>query len=1036
MNLTRLAVNRPVTTLMCCLIVVLLGVISLMRLPIDMMPDMTYPTVSVSTLYADAGPEEVETLITRPLERALASVTGVEKVDSTSAEGSSSIRVRFQWGMDLDEALSDIRSKIERARKSLPEDADPPHIRRYDSSDSPVVYLGLSGSLSPAEITQLAENNIVHQLERIEGVAGTRLYGESRREIHVDVDRHKLESLNLDLSEIVAAISEENVNLPAGHYEEGYLRRILRSHGEFTSTDQIGATVIRESNGAIVRVSDVAEIIDGLEDRTGVVRINGQEGISLYVYKQADANTVEVSDRVRAAVEDINGQFENVKLMIRFDKAKYIRNSIENIQQAALYGSALAIVVLILFLRSLRSTLVIGISMPLSILATFILIYFKGFTLNMVSFGGLALGIGLLVDNSIVVLESIYRKREEGLDPRAAAIEGTGEVASAIVASTITTLIVFVPLLFISGMSGILFEQMAWVVSFSLICSLFASLTLTPVLTAYWIGRSVEERTSFPKGPLGLWLRLVSRLHKINARLFTGVENIYAGILAFSLRRSRLVFFLLLLTVSISLGLIPRIGTEFAPKTDEGSLAIDARMSPGIQLDDLLEQMLKIEQAIQRSVPEAIGISGFLGGRGDDPTDWNRGAYRVNLTQRSERKRGIEEIRKAVADDLGPIPGAKVTIRASREMMLFRMAGSGGSNLQVQVRGHDLKTADELSELIADTMRGVAGIVNVDIRKGESQPELAAHIDRAKAGLMGISVANVTRSLETAVKGVEATLYREGGNEYPVLVRLRESDRNRIGDVEQVSVSSGDGRMVSLKNLVDFSYGRSPSSVERIDQQRVVLINADIEDPDLGGTVKELTRRLNRLPMPQDFSYQIAGDWEQQQESFTALRTGFILAIIMMYMVMASQFESLRDPLLILVAIPLGGVGVVAMLLLTGSTFNVQSFIGLVMLAGIVVNNAIVLIDYMNQLRRSDSQLALSELVQQAAVRRFRPILMTTLTTILAMLPMALGWGEGGELQAPLARVVIGGLTSSTLITLLAIPLLYQVASGRREQSV
>jgi HAE1 family hydrophobic/amphiphilic exporter-1 len=1032
MFFTRLAVQRPVTTLMACLMVLLLGGVALSRLTVDLMPDITYPTVSVVTLYRGAGPEEVETRVTRPLEQALGSVSGVDRLASTSAEGSSTIRVRLQWGTNVDAAVSDMRESIQKIREQLPEDIEEPFVRSYDVSDSPIMYLGLASDMQPVELTQLAERTIMPRLERLPGVARVGLRGGTRREIHVELDRTKLESLDMGVNEVVASLKTDNVSQPAGDFDEGNLKLLIRSQGEFVSLDQIGASVVRERDDAVVRIRDIATVIDGIEERTELSRVNGQPAVMVYIFRQAGSNTIEVSDAVQTTVTKLNSELDNASLTVRFDKSLFIRQAIENVRTSAIFGMGLAIIVLILFLRSFRSTLVIGISIPLSVLATFVFIYFQGFTLNMVSFGGLALGIGLLVDNSIVVLESIFRKRDEGLDPQAAAIEGTQEVSSAIVASTLTTLIVFVPLLFISGMTGIMLHQLAWVVSSSLLCSLFASLTLTPVLAATWILREHSpEQTAFPLR----WARGFSGLfHGVSRFLFDLVENAYAWILRGSLRFPGAVGCGLLMLLAITFGLIPRIGSEYMPKADEGLLRIYAQMAPGIQLETLDRQTRILEETVIKHVPEAVVTSAFIGDEADDAEDWNESRFFVYLKPRGERKRSIADIRKDLAGQIGPIPGMKVRIQASNEMMIFRMLssrGSRGGDVEVQVRGYDLRTADELATAIEDIMQDIPGLVNVEVEREDLRPELAASIDRAQAGLLGVSVKDISQALETTIRGTEATVFREDGDEFNILVRLQESDRNRLTDVEQVGVSTPNGRIVPLKTVVTFDHGQAPLAINRLDQQRIIGITADVEDRDLGSIISELQTKLKTVPVPNEFSLTIAGDWEEQQKSFKALMQGFVLAIILMYMVMASQFESLRDPLLILVTIPLGGIGVILVFVYTNTTLNVQSFIGVVMLAGIVVNNAIVLIDYMNQLRASDETLTGNELILHAAVRRFRPIIMTTATTVLAMLPIALGWGDGGELQAPMARVVIGGLLSGTLITLLAIPLVYRFVHGK-----
>lgn len=1027
MSLTRLAVQRPITTLMASLVLIMLGWVSLSQLAVDLMPDIQNPSVSVITIYKGAGPNEAETLITRPIEQTLSSVAGVENILSSSMEGSSTVRLQFQWGTDLTLAINEVRDSLNKLRNSLPEGAEDPYIRHFDVADSPIIYMGMNSELDPISLTRLTENQIIPQFEQLEGVARLRMRGGIEREIQINLDRSKLESLNMGVNEVINALKQDNINQPAGNYKEGHLNLHIRSRGEFTSLEQIENTVVREKAGATVHVKDVAEVIDGEKERTELTRMNGQPGILLYVYKQSGANTISVSDKVRKQIERINQSNAEVTLTLRVDKSDFIRQSITNIKEAALYGMGLAILVLVLFLRSFRSMLVIGVCMPLSVLATFILIYFQGFTLNIISFGGLALGVGLLVDNSIVVLESTFRKREEGLDPISAATEGTEEVSSAIIASTLTTLIIFLPLVFIQGTTGILLHQLAWVVSFSLICSLFASLTLTPVMSAYWIPNETKATHSRWFSP---WFTLIKTFHNINHNILLTLERVYKRILGFSLKHSTITSFLLLVCFTSTLGLIPRIKTEFLPKTDESAVNIFARMAAGIQLDKLDQQTQILEQVTIDSVPEAVAVASFIGDSADDADRWNRTTLRIQLLPRSDRKRGIEEIRKALDDAIGPIPGMKVQVKAQTEMMLMRMISRrGGGDLIVQVAGHNLQLSQKIVDQVVEVMKQIPGLINVEAEIADQRPELTASIDRDKAGLLKISVQDIAQTLETTIQGSEATLYREEGDEFPVVVRLREADRDHLSDVQLVGVTTETGKTIPLKNLLQFKTGEAPVVIERQEQQRVLRIFADVEGRDLGSIVPELQRHLNSIQIPSGFSIRVAGDWEEQQKSFNALKQGFILAIILMYMIMASQYESLRDPLYILFSVPLGMIGVIWVFVFTDTTLNVQSFIGIVVLSGIVVNNAIVLVDYINQLRRRFPEKPLTELLVQAATRRFRPILMTTLTTVLAMIPIALGWGEGGELQAPMARVVVGGLCAGTIITLLAIPLIYQACT-------
>ncbi len=1033
MNLPRLAVQRPISTAMAGIIVALLGVVSLSELAVDLMPDLEFPTITVTTLYPGAGPEEVETLITRPLEQVLSSVSGFERITSRSLEGSSSVRVQFTWGADLDVAVDEMRQAIDKIRSSFPDDVELPYLRRYDSNASPILYLGLKSDKEVTALTRLAEASILPRLERLDGVARVGMRGDVRREIQVDIDRAKLESLSIGVNQIVDALEQGNVSKPAGDFEEGHLHRLIRSRSEFQSLDQIRDLVIQRTASTVVRIKDVAKVVDGHERITQRTRTNGEPGIMLYIFKQAGANTIQVSDDVHKAVADLNQDLRGADLIIRLDKSEYIRNSIQNMKGSAVLGMGLAMLVLVLFLRSFQSTLIIGISMPLSVLGAFVLIYFWGFSLNMVSFGGLALGIGMLVDNSIVVLESIFRKRDEGFSRKEAAIEGTNEVASAITASTVTTLIVFLPLVFVQGMTGILLHQLAFVVCGSMICSLFVSLSLTPALAAYWLS---DSNSTTQTETVGKWKSRFQRsvttparwLHAVTEAFFSLIERVYGSFVVLALYAYPLTGSALLILFALVLGLIPRIGSDFLPKTDDGRLGITGVMAPGIQLETLDTQTAKLEAAVAEIIPEGLTSSVFIGDKADDGDDWNEARVILQLVPRDQRDANAEEIRKRFMKELQPIAGMKVNARVYSGIPMSRMFnGNGEDNLTILIRGHDRTTANQLADAVMQAMERVSGVVNVEKQMDQDRPQLMTRIDRTKASHLGVTVQTISETLETTFRGQEATVFREDGDEFDVVVRLNKSDRSRKADLDQITVMTETGRLVPLGNLVSFELGNTPLAIDRLDRQRVIVISAAAEGRDLGSVVADLRSEIANVPVPEGFQIDLSGDWEEQQESFALLMKGFLLAVLLMYMVMAAQFESLRDPLLILFTLPLAAVGVILVLVFWNTTLNVQSFIGLIVLAGVVVNNAIVLIDYANQLRRRFVELPAIEIIRRASMRRFRPIVMTTLTTVLGMLPIAIGIGEGGELQAPMARVVIGGLLSGSIITLVVIPLVLRM---------
>lgn len=1014
MFLTRLSVRRPITTIMVCLIIATLGAHALTKLPIDLMPHVENMRLRVDTSYEGAGPYEIETLITRPLEQTLSTVHFVERVSSQSAEGSSQVSLEFQWGTNIDNAINDIRQAIDRARELLPEDVEEPTINYWDPADAPVIYLNVASKLDLVSLTRDVDNDIVPFLERVPGVARIWVEGALRREVRIELSRDELHARDIAIGDVIDALRRENTVQRAGSVEKGHLSLLLRTHGSFQTLDDIAGTIVTKNGDAVVRVRDLGRIVDGIQEQTLLQRTDGKPSIALHVYKQTGLNTVQVCDAVVAALANFNAQSTRAKLTVRQNSGTSIRQAIVDVGLSLVYGMLLAALVLMVFLRSFRSTFVVVLSMPLSVLATLILIYFCGLSLNLVSFGGLALGIGLLVDNSIVVLESIFRKRAEGCDPREAAIAGTGEVAAAITASTITTLVVFLPALFMKGIAGVLLHQLAFVVSVAVTSSLLVSVTLTPLLTTFWRDAS--------RADAGIW---------------TGLEARYENLLGIVLRRPAVVSAVLLILFACVVGMTPLIGTELVPKGDGGIVRVDSEMAPGVQLELLDHQIRILESAMQEQVPEADSLWVRVGGPRNASSYWHRSSMLCILVPRRDRQRSAEEIRQHLETHLPRPAGVKFRIRAYGAVSGFSRLPGGDSRLLLELRGGDPISAEPVATEVAAVLKDIPGLVNVGVSKDERREVLAADIDRGKASLLGISVTDVAGAFASGVRGTKAAVFHDRGDELDVIVQLTEADRSLRSDVAELGVSSAGGEIIPVKSIVSFGKEQDTAVIRRLDQQRVTTISASLEGRDLGRAAVAIQRRLSTFPLPDGYSINIAGEWKEQQRNFRDLSIGLLLAVALMYMVMASQFESLLHPLLVLVTLPLAAIGVITSLVVTGSTFNVQSFIGVVMLAGIVVNNAIVLVDYMNQLRRENPATPIAALICKAATRRFRPILMTTITTILAMTPIALAWGESGEVQAPMACVVIGGLMSATLTTLVAIPLVYSLAtSGGERRSV
>jgi HAE1 family hydrophobic/amphiphilic exporter-1 len=1013
---------------MLCLIAILLGAIAFIRIPVDLMPEVIYPTLSVSATYPGVAPEEIENLVTRPLEEAFAAAPGVEEITSVSMEGQSFIRVSFSFGTDLDEAANELRSRLDRRRATLPEDMDPPVIFKFDVSQFPIMFLSVAASdMDPKQLRHFVEKQVRYRLERVPGVAQFTVRGGLRREIHVKLDLKKLRALELSVGRVVEIIRQENLNRPVGPVREGRFEVLLRTQGEFDNLEQIRNLVVTTRNGIPIHLRDVATVEDAHEEERYKVSVDGQPAVRLFVYKQAGANTVRVSEGVWKEIDQIHRDYPNVRITATMDSAEFIKASVRNVQHAASLGALLAVAVLLFFLRSLASTVIIGVAIPIAVISTFALMYFNGFTLNVVSFGALALGVGMLVDNSIVVLENIFRHRQEGESAREAAIQGSREVATAITASTLTTVAVFVPVLFLSGMSAQTFKQLAWVVSFALLCSLIVALTVVPMLCSRLLPRLQSDGRG---GVFGAFSRL-------SAAFVEGMTQAYSGALRWALAHPKSILAFGAATLLVTVYLWPRIGVELTPEVDEGEVRITVELEPGTHVDATHELMERIAAIARQEVPEARHImvesgatSPFRGGGGQ-----HTGELRISLVPRSERERSVQQILAALRPRLQLEPGMIVRARLGGGMVsrVTRTGVAEGDRLSVEIRGHELEILDRLARQVREAMAAVPGVVETQISRQPGLPEMLVLVDRPKAASMGLNVYDVAETLETAIGGRRASMYRQEGDEYNILVRLQEEDRLDLAKVGQIPIATPVGRTIPAESIVRLRRQEGPIAITRADQQRIVTVSGTIAGRDLGSIVRDLEPALRQIPRPAGYEITFGGEYEEQQKAFRELTFAAILALILVYMVMASQFESLRDPFIILFSIPLAGIGVTALLLLTGTTFNIQAFLGLIVLVGIVVNNAIVLIDYTNLLRREHG-MGVREAVMTAGRRRLRPIMMTTATTVLGLVPMALGIGEGAELQAPLARVVIGGLLTSTLITLVFIPVVYMLLEERTER--
>jgi HAE1 family hydrophobic/amphiphilic exporter-1 len=1022
MSIPRLAIHRPVTMFMLSGVIVLLGTISLLRLPVDLMPDITYPSVTVRVGYVGVGPLEMEELVTRPIEQAMSAVAGLERLESTSQEGSSRVTLNFAWGTDLNEAADDVRNRLDRVRGRLPEQADAPVMFKFDANASPIMGVGVEAAdagFDRVALREIAEHDLSPRMERVPGVAAVSVEGGLRRQIHVELSKEKIRALNLPVDRVISLLRSENQNTPVGEIDEGDITYLVRSQGQFENLQQIRDMVVMTREGVPVYLKDIAEVKDATEDLRSFTRINGRPGIRMRVTKQSGQNTVEIANSVRAEIERINREMPTLRLSVLDDSSIFINRSIAAVKEAATLGAILVVAIIFLFLRNVRSTIIICTSIPISIIGTFALLYFAGYTLNTMTFGGLALGVGMIVDASIVVLENTFRHMEHGKDRMQAAIDGSEEVWSAILASTLTHIAVFVPLLFLTGVSSILFKQLSIVVMFSLTMSLFVAVTIVPVLCSRLLKLPppVEQRTG-----------LGGRLYTASERILDRMDRSYSRLIARALQHRPTVLGTGALMIVAAFLILPTIGFELMPATDEGEVQVTAELPVGTRIERAQDVAARLESLLPEFVKESESIITQAGGGGFGGGAASRTNATIRLVPKTERTRSSEQIAQELNRQLaGIIPGAIITTRASggNQQMTRLLGGGGESRLSLEIRGDDLGEAQRIATAAKAIMDRVPEVRNARVGRDDGRPELALQIDRPKAAILGLSVNNIASSIQTSVGGTQAAFFRQGGNEYPIVVRLREEDRQRVEDINDILVNTPQGQVLQAKNLLALRNQSGPTEIQRKNQERILRVSAEPE-VTLSDAVKAVNARLPEIRVGQDFAVGFGAEVEQQAEAFKQLQAVLILAILLVYAVMASQYESLRDPFIIMFSVPLAAIGVVAALKLTGTTFSLQAYIGVIMLAGIVVSNAILLVDYTNILRRRD-HMPLREAVETAGRTRLRPILMTTLATILGLVPMSLGIGEGAELQAPLARVVIGGLTASTLITLVFVPTVYTI---------
>ncbi len=1015
MRITDLAVDRPVTITMIVAVIVVVGLMSLSRLGLDLMPDVDFPTVSVVTRYDGASSEDIERLLTRPVEGAVASVNGVAGVKSMSREDVSFVMVEFEWGTDLDSAADDLRQALSFIEPMMPEDAGDSMILKFSLGALPVLSYGVSGmGGNTIALREYVEDQLLARLERLDGVAGVILMGGAQREITVDVDRTALEATGLSLGQVTQAVAAQNMDLPGGRVVEGRQEYLLRTLGSYRDLADIQQTAVGMArDGTPVRVRDVAGVSEGIKDVRNTIRMGGSDSLYMMVNKQSGANPLKVASRVKKELaqikEDLGGTLQFSLVM---DTGQQIENMATNVSRTGLIGGLLAVLFMFFFLRSVRPTFAVAVAIPLSILATFIPIFITGETLNLMTMGGLMLGVGMLVDNAVVVIENIFRHLEMGKSRKEAARQGAKEVGMAITASTLTTIAVFLPLYFGGGLAGELVRGLAVVVAFALASSLLVALTMVPMLASVLFNTADANRSN----------AMTERFDRLRAA--------YRRLLAWVLDRKKRV---LAVAIALLIGAgasATLVGATFLPGSDVPIVMAMVKFPVGTPLAETDRALRRIEDFV-RTFDDIETVGAMIGVNEDDlgaglsemsPT----GVHEAQIFARLKVDRGssgqelLEQLRA----------GAPKTENMSVEFMDMgqAMMGGGGSKpVQIQIKGKELDELLRQAQRVVKAVTGIEGLTEIDVSMAAAKPERHLAIDRERATSYGLSIAEIARAIETAAQGMPAGYYREGGDEFMIRVRYRPEDRNSFDAMDRVVIPTRAGFNVPLRQIASFQTGYGPVSITRQDQSRQVTVRANIEGRDLGTVMGEVQDTLGPVAaaMPPGYRLDYGGMFEEMMDAFVKLFAGLLLAILLVYMVMAGQFEAFVHPIVIMVTMPLSLIGVAAVLLLTGTPFSVVTFVGVIMLAGIVVNNGIVLIDHINQLRASGMERR--EAVIQGGSDRVRAVLITSGTTITGLLPMALIPGRGAELTADMALTVAGGLASATVLTLVIVPVVYEI---------
>ncbi len=1035
MSIYSSAVKKPITTIMIFVGVVVLGIYSFFMLPVDYFPKMDPPVITVFTFYQGANASDVEQNITRKLEDGFGSLTNLDKLESSSKDNMSVITLTYTWGTNLDEATNEIRDAVGMVERNLPDGVETPTILKISTSMIPVLMFSVTADESYAALNKIIDNKLIQPLNRVSGVGNIIQMGAPIRAVMVDIDPRKLDAYNLSVEQIQGVLAANNLNLPSGTLEMGKFESSLRLQGEFESSDVIKKLVISNNNGRTVYMQDIATVRDSLVKSHSDERANGRRSVRLMVQKQSDANTVSVANNVKKKVEQLKASLPpDVKIEVLLDTSDNTIKSINNLAETVFYALLFVILIVLFFIGRWRATIIVSLSIPISLIAGFIYMYLSGGSINIITLSSISIAIGLVVDDSIVVLENIMKKIEHGGFPHEASIYGTNEVSLAVIASTLTIVAVFLPLTMLGGLTGILFRPLGFIVTISIVTSVIVALTLTPMLSAKLLRNTIPDKK-----------HIGGKIYYFTQHILEGLDTFYEKTLSWAvIHRWTVVGISTLIFVS-SIFLVRLVGSEFMPATDNGRISVTAKLAQGVSLDETRIIARKLDSLIMKKYPEVIIFSTSAGvGDGNSLAAifTQTGNYIINysfrMKARKERTKDIfqvsDELRKDI-EKFAEIEQFNVDPGSSR--MSSMMGGGGGSNLEVDIFGHDFDQTNILAEQISKAMKEVKGTKDILISRDKEKAELQLVLDNEKMTYFGLNTATVATAIRNRINGVTASKYKEGGDEYDIIVRYDENFRKSTDDVLNISLLTPQGKIIKLGEIASLKQFYSPSNIDRKNKVRIVKVTAALSGSDLGTVKAALEQKIAKMTIPDEVSIEFGGSAEDMQKSFRDLITLMLLSVLLVYIVMAAQFESLSEPFIIMLALPFAFTGVFLGLWLFGSTINVISLIGAVMLIGIVVKNGIILVDFTNLLR--DRGLSLKEAVVKAGRSRLRPVLMTSATMILAMIPMIVSTGEGSEMWRPMAIAILGGLTFSTVVTLVLVPSIYTmfgVGRMRRERKL